>query len=240
MTHGRNIVTAGLVVLAFWVGASQVAAQRRGWGECSSNPVLYSNDSFGGRSLSISRDIPNLHYLGMGDDASSVCVPSGWRVVLYRDSNYRGATLELRGPTEISDLKRDRPRGSDWGDTISSVRVSRLRGRGRHGWGRGSYTNCSVPELFGDDDFDGRSVTVSNSIPDLHRLGMGDSVSSICVPSGWFVVLYEDTGYRGRSLEIRGPDSVADLKRDRPGGSDWGDRISSVEVFRGRGGRRRY
>ncbi len=230
-------MTAGLIALAFLVGTSQAVAQRRGWGECSGNPVLYSNDSFGGRSVSISEDIPDLHRLGMGDDASSVCVPSGWRVVLYRDSNYRGPSLELRGPTEIADLKRDRPRGSDWGDAISSVRVYRPRG-GWRGGGRGSYTDCRVPELFGNDDFDGRSVTLTNSVPDLHRLGMGDAASSICVPSGWVVVVYEDTGYRGRSLEIRGPDSIADLKRDRPGGSDWGDRISSVEVFRGRRGRR--
>lgn len=221
----RKTMTAALLSLAFCVGTAQALAQR--YRVCGDAPVLYSDDGFRGRSLTISQDVSDLHRLGMGDDASSVCVPFGWRVILYRDSDYRGSYLELRGPTEIADLKRDRPNGSDWGDEISSVRVYRPSRRG------GRYTDCRVPTLFGDDDFDGRAVTVDRSIPDLHRLGVGDQASSICVPSGWVIIVYEDTNYRGQSLEIRGPDSVADLKRDRPGGSDWGDRISSVEAFRG-------
>ncbi len=226
----RNFLTAALVALAFLVGPSQALAQRGG--DCVDAPVLYSDDGYRGRTVILNEDISDLHRSGMGDDASSVCVPFGWRVVLYKDSDYRGSYLELRGPTSIADLKRDRPNGADWGDAISSVRVYRPVRRG------GRY-DCRVPTLFGDDDFGGRAVTADSSIPDLHRLGVGDQASSLCVPAGWLMVIYEDTNYRGRSLDITGPDSIADLKRDRPDGSDWGDRISSVEVFRGgRRGRR--
>lgn len=200
--------------------------------ECTDSPALFSDDGYRGRSLLVTESIADLHRLGMGDDASSICVPYGWRVVLYEDDNYRGDFLELRGQTAIADLKRDRPEGENWGDRISSVKVFRPAPTRR-----GRFIDCSRPTLYSNDGFGGRTLTLQDSEPNLHRLGMGDAASSLCVPSGWSVVFYEDANYRGDSLNVKGPTSIADLKRDRPDGRNWGDRISSARVVRPYGSR---
>ncbi len=88
------------------------------------------------------------------------------------------------------------------------------------------------PILFRNDDFEGQKMVLEADVQDLHRRNFGDRASSICVPRGWEVVLYEDTRFRGEKLTLRGPHTIADLKRDRPAGRNWGDRISSVEVQR--------
>ncbi len=207
--------------------------------ECRDWPVLYSDDSFRGRSFTLRESVSDLHRLGMGDDASSLCVPAGWGVVLYEDTNFRGDVLELSGPYSISDLKRQRPQGRDWGDRISSARVTPPRRRvGRYD-GRLPRECDQHPVIFQKDSFAGSVARLDRSIPDLHRLGMGDDASSICVPDGWRVVVFEDKNYRGDRLELYGPDAIQDLKRDRPGGRDWGDRISSAQVERTGGYRRR-
>ncbi len=229
MNFWRIIGKAALLASALWLMSGASFAQVSG--ECLNAPVLFSDDGYRGRSLVLTDSNPNIHAQGMGDDASSVCVPYGWRVVLYEDSNYGGQYLELAGPAQISDLKRERPDGVNWGDRISSVKVFKpvVRNRG------GRTIECRQVTLYSNDDFGGRSVTAQSSIADLHRVGMGDDASSVCVPAGFKVELFEHTNYRGSRLEVRGPDSIADLKRDRPDGADWGDRISSIRVSKDSG-----
>lgn len=200
--------------------------------ECDINPTLFADDSLRGRSFSLTQSSNDLHRDGFGDEASSLCVPAGWQVVVYEDTGFRGDALRLVGPAVIYDLKRERPQGTDWGDRISSVEVTRLRTSGR-----GDCSN--YPILYSDDGYSGRRYEIRDSQRDLHSLGMGDSASSVCVPQGWRIVLYEDTNFRGNQLVLDGYASIDDLKRDRPEGQDWGDRISSVRVERsGRFGNR--
>ncbi len=228
-------LTPLLMVLAVAASLPAMAQPR----ECLASPVLFSDDSFRGRSLALRDSIENLHSQGMGDDASSVCVPSGWRVILYQDTNFGGDALDLTGPVTISDLKRERPQGKDWGDRISAVRVYQPRKRLGRYQGQLPQGCDRYPVLFERDTFRGKTASLSQQIPDLHRQGMGDDASSVCVPEGWRVVVFEDTNYRGDRLEIYGPDAIQDLKRDRPEGKDWGDRISSVQVEQIGGSQRR-
>lgn len=202
--------------------------------QCDQYPMLFSNDDFGGRSIRLDNPIDDMDRIGFNDDASSVCVPRGWTVTLYEHDHYRGDALRLDGEQAISDLKRQRPQGQDWGDRVSSARVERIR----YDQPSEPPRECDrSPMLFGDDGYRGRSLVLQSSINDLHRRGFGDDASSVCVPRGWTVILYEDTGFRGASLRLRSGESIADLKRQRPGGRDWGDCVSSVEVIRGRGRR---
>ena len=91
-----------------------------------------------------------------------------------------------------------------------------------------------APVLFDNDDFGGRQFRVDQDVSDLNRRGFGDKASSICVPRGWVVELFSDDSFRGDRLELVGPYSIADLKRDRPDGENWGDRISSIRCSRRR------
>ena len=229
MRRGRFLISTLILLFGLRVG---LLGQAR---ECDVSPTLFSNDSLRGRPLSLTESVTNLHSLGFGDSASSLCVPAGWRVTLYVDTDYRGETLELVGPAVIYDLKRERPQGRDWGDRISSAEVVFVRRRGGG--------NCNqYPILYGDDGYEGNRFEIRDSIADLGRAGVGDQASSVCVPNGWRVVLFEHSNYRGDSFTLDGYTSVNDLKRDRPNGRDWGDRISSVRVERsgrpGRGGGR--
>jgi len=91
-----------------------------------------------------------------------------------------------------------------------------------------------VPTLFRHDNFRGFPLPLQVSLRNLHHRAnrMGDSVSSLCVPQGWKIIVHADDSFRGRSLEVIGPDYWTDLKRNRPNGWNWGDKISSVAVFK--------
>ena len=190
-------------------------------------PTLYADDDLRGKSLAVDRSMRDLHDQNFGDEASSLCVPYGWQVVLHADTGYRGDRLQISGPREIDDLKRDRPEGQDWGDRISSIEVLRVQPDASLPEACGS-----VPMLYSESGFKGASLKLDQSRPDLHRQGFGDKASSICVGAGWVVEVFADTGYRGDRLRLNGQIVVSDLKRDRPEGQDWGDRISSVRVSR--------
>ena len=64
----------------------------------------------------------------MGDRFSSMCVPRGWEVTVYKDTNFRGNSFKFIGPASFEDLQRQKVsdgRVLKWGDKISSIRVSR-------------------------------------------------------------------------------------------------------------------
>lgn len=93
-------------------------------------PVMSENVSFQGKRLILNRSSSNLNEHGFNDKASALCVPDGWRVVFYEDSDYRGASLTLpdfKGNRSIHHLwnydtsNRRGLRGLH--DRISSVRV---------------------------------------------------------------------------------------------------------------------
>ncbi len=217
-----------LAILAIFLGISPLFGQSQ---VCARSPVIFADDGLRGQSLEVTSSIQDLEEYGMGDEASSVCVPEGWRVILYSDEGFRGDRLELQGTVFISDLKRDRPQGVNWGDRISSIQVFRPRPR----FGGRVPSSCNeYPILFHDDGFRGGNLRLQDSESDLGRQGIGDGASSVCVPAGWRVVLYEHDRYGGDRLEIVGPDAIEDLKRDRPNNQNWGDRISSVQVYRER------
>jgi hypothetical protein len=184
-------------------------------------PVLFEHDGFQGRQFPLLRDTSNLHSFGAGDIASSACVPTGWSVVLFENIDFGGSSLSLTGPTTIRDLKRDRPNGQDWGDRISSVRVTPPAGTP-------VFTACTQPTVYHDDHYRGRSFVVTATIMNLHSTGDGDKASSVCIPPGFSLTFFEDSNLKGNNFTRAGPTEIFDLKRDKPDGRDWGDKISSI------------
>lgn len=93
---------------------------------------------------------------------------------------------------------------------------------------------CNIPTVYVPDNFRGPPLQIRIADPDLHNEGgkYGDSVSSICVPSGWTVRAFEHKVYKGKRLEIIGPKQYEDLKRQLD--FNWGDKISSIAAFRNR------
>jgi len=184
-------------------------------------PVLFEHDGFQGRQFPVRRDTANLHSFDAGDKASSACIPLNWSVVLFEDTNFGGSSLTLTGPTSVRDMQRDRPNGQNWGDRVSSVRVTPPAGTP-------TFTACTVATLYHDDHYRGRNFTVTSTINDLHSAGNGDKASSVCIPPGVTLTMFEDKNLSGRSIRRTGPAEIFDLKRDRPDDRDWGDKISSI------------
>lgn len=90
---------------------------------CSTYPVLFEHDNFRGKHIIL--QFSTERFVNFNDVGSSVCVPAGWSVSLYEHDTFQGRALTVNSGDWWSDLKRNRPSNENWGDRISSVRVSR-------------------------------------------------------------------------------------------------------------------
>lgn len=91
--------------------------------------------------------------------------------------------------------------------------------------------------IYQDTNFRGDSRAVVTDAPDLDDLpgcgGAGadwdDCISSIRVPRGWEITVFEHDDYTGASMTFTA--DVVDLEQQRgPCGDDWDDCISSIQV----------
>jgi hypothetical protein len=82
--------------------------------------------------------------------------------------------------------------------------------------------------VFANRDFDGRSATIRNDMPNLEAIGLNDAVSSLQVAPGEQWEVCERADYQGRCLVVSG--SETDLRRN-----GWDNQISSARRLRGRG-----
>jgi hypothetical protein len=100
--------------------------------------TIYQHPRFKGISQVLRTDVEDLDDLtgGCNDDGrydfysdfddciSSIRIPPGWRVTVYEDPRYRGASATFT--SDVPDLDDVRgPCGDDFDDCISSIRVSR-------------------------------------------------------------------------------------------------------------------
>lgn len=124
---------------------------------------------------------------------------------------------------------------------ISSVVIAELGNPDNRGFagGKAGRVNCYLPVFYEHDNFAGRGYIARQTQSNLHKVKvsgkhMGDLFSSMCVPRGWEVTVYENPGFKGKSFRFSGPQSVEDLKRQKVSGKqmNWGDKISSVRVRR--------
>ena len=235
----KRFITVASAVLALLVMQAGLASAQIRWGRGTvprSGACFYENADFRGRYFCAGPGdtLPTLPN-GMGDEISSIRTFGNARVIVFRDSGFRGASARFDG--DINNLKR---RG--WNDTISSIRIEgggffgddrdRDRGRDRdrpgYGgrvpqWGRGPMTRDGAC-FFEDSGFRGRYFCVERgeSLASLPP-GFNDRISSIRVFGRRGVEIFVNDDFRGRSTRITR--DVANL------GSGWGDRISSLRVF---------
>lgn len=70
---------------------------------------------------------------------------------------------------------------------------------------RADNPHCgSVPTLYRKKNLKKRAVLLSQDRIDLEAQNFNDKASSIMVPEGWTVTLYEDRNFEGASLALRG------------------------------------
>ena len=161
--------------------------------------TLFSDSNYQGASRSISVGNYDGGFGLKNDSLSSVRVPPSIKVLMYKDSGYDGP---------VCILVRDTPNLGSVNDQISSLQV----------------VNAGPPRviLYSDSQYRGWSQELGPGSYESIRIG-NDALSSLIIPSGFRVTIYEDSGFRGRSQV---------LTRDTPDLSGWNDKASSIIIDR--------
>ncbi|EPX62627.1 hypothetical protein D187_008815 [Cystobacter fuscus DSM 2262] len=152
-------------------------------GPSNTGPAVIFNDvqlQGGGGVQALAPGVYNLAAIGMGDNAvSSLMVPSGWTVTLYEHPNFYGRRKTFTSNTTYV--------GDDFENITSAIIVQ-------------GPSNTGPAVIFDDLQLQGGGAqALVPGIYHLSDIGMGDNaVSSLMVPPGWTVTLYEHPNFYGR------------------------------------------
>lgn len=137
---------------------------------------LFEHAEFAGRRQVLWPGRYDYPVLSFGNDAlSSLRVPSGWRITVYENAGFTGASRQFQ-EGDIAYV------GDDWNDRVSSFVIERPLRVYQEGSYGGAYAD------FWPGMYDYAALGIAN-----------DSLSSLRVPPGMQVVLYEHGGFTGRS-----------------------------------------
>ena len=166
--------------------------------------TLHESDHFGGREQRLSEGTHDAATLQFRGTISSVKVPQGLRVSLYDQPGFAGRKLVLT--THATTL-------GSFNDKTASVKVEKSAAQPVEG-----------VTLFADPDYAGKQQLLPVGRYDVAQLGIADeTLSSLRVPKGLTVILYEHAGFRGRSVSY---------SADTSNIGDFNDRTSSIVVAR--------
>lgn len=199
-----------------WVGGGQDASV-----------TLYEGSNFGGRSVGVNVDIPNLGGTDFNDRARSMFVQGGtWE--LCRDDGYRGG-CQTFGPGRHPDL------GFLSGGVSSIRQVGGGPGGGGGGWA-GDWPNGWGAQgrviLYEQRNFGGRRVVVTNEfIPNFSGLGFNDRASSLRIERGYWMFC-SDAGFQG-TCRTFGPGDHPSLPGGLNNSISSGRRISEDYPYQG-------
>ncbi len=156
--------------------------------------TIYEGD-FSGRSASLRPGHYGPEELGIyTDDLSSVKVPQGLQVTLYEHRGFQGFSLLLKQDANTAYL-----RDNFFDNITSSIDVVQVE-------------NVLPMVTLYQDDFSGPSKQLPAGKYDYHFFGIDNkSLSSIGIPRGMRVTLYEFGGFEGRTLELRSNASASFL-----------------------------
>ena len=139
--------------------------------------ALYQHTNYRGRKQLLSKGRHNLRDLSIGNDAlSSLRVPQGWTVTLYKHSNFSGTTRTVRG---------NEPDLGTFNDLTSSIIVS--------------STASARVIIYEHSNYRGAAQAMGVGQYNMSRIAIGnDTLSSLRIPPGWSVTLYEHSNFGGR------------------------------------------
>jgi hypothetical protein len=175
--------------------------------------TIYKDSKFNDKKITLkANNYPTVPGLG-NDEISSIKVEKGSYVELFRDTGYRGNSIFLF-EGEYSKLP-------GWNDEVSSLKVKNLNGPAEL---------YPLVEFYEDDNYGGfkqsLAATGQNDKYDFPFF-KNDSISSLRIPKGVKVSLYDKKGLVGDHKEF-GPDiGIPSL-----GVYGYNDKVSSVQLTR--------
>ncbi|HZH75382.1 MAG TPA: RICIN domain-containing protein, partial [Archangium sp.] len=134
--------------------------------------ILYDTTGYTGRSQQLGLGSWDINQLTIGNDSvSSLRVPAGLRVTLYQDANFRGTHKSYTSDTSTL---------GTFNKLTSAVVVEK------------------VASFYTEANYLGTAVHLGVGRYDLSKIGLtNDTLSSIKVPHGLLVTLYQDVGFAG-------------------------------------------
>src|SRR5438270_8289181 len=143
-----------------------------------SNVTIYSDSNYGGKSQQLSIGKYDVGDLTIGNDAlSSLKVTSGLKVTLYQNEAYGGNAMIC---------VQDTPNvGKSVNDTASSIVVE--------------ADPSPKVIVYADSNYEGWSQELAVGSYETLTIG-NDALSSLIVPSGYRVTLYQNSGFTGNSM----------------------------------------
>lgn len=162
--------------------------------------TVYQHANYGGASQQLGLGSYDIHQLTVGNDQiSSVKVPEGLRVTLYEHANFRGNHKILTSDTSYV--------GNDFNDKTSAILVEKVASFFEHASYQGNRLVLGVGRY---------------NLGDIQAIG-NDRLSSVKVPNGLQVTLYEHADFQGKSL-------VLDQDVDFLGNYSFNDIASSIVI----------
>ena len=189
--------------------------------------TVYRDCNYRGTSKTLTEGSYNAYQLGIGNDKlSSFRISPGYRITIFENSNYSGNSASYNN--DVSCLS------SYWNDKTSSIRIDRIGNN--YGYDNNynnnyyNNNNNNNPDnaviIYSQENFGGRSAVLRpGSIAYLPDVGFPDNaISSLQLPPGWKVVLYDQPNFRGSSYNVL-------RTKDKFLLSGWSNKASSLIIY---------
>ncbi len=186
----QNTISCLFICLSlFWSTSSQAQYKSNNQGV-----TIYEHINFMGRSQTLGVGRYRASELVFGDaELSAVKVPTGLRVIMYKDDYFKGFNLVLTSDAAYV--------GDDFNDVASSIIVEKVSQPL-------SFTKNQVV-IYEHPNFKGKGQILEideyleMSKYDVFAMSIGNNtLSSIQIPEGLKVTLYESFGFQGKKLEL--------------------------------------
>lgn len=177
---------------------------------------FYTDCNFKGNKLSLLPGRYTGEELGLfRKTIGSLQLPAGLTVRVYEDDNLTGRSESFNSGFDCISFS--------WRNRISSIVVE-----DRGGWNNGSTPVATELILYSDANYKGQSVTLLPGT--YHTMAAANgfperALSSIQIPPGYRVVLYDQPNLRGKSYTLTASRSSFSL-------TSWNDRAMSIAVYR--------
>lgn len=173
--------------------------------------IFYRDMKYSGMAKEYNYGVVTNGSLGfLSNNISSLYIPFGWSVQV-RDNKGTLQTLT----SSISNLAQ-----YGWDNRIYSCTISN-----NSGGQQGGNQPIVMVNLFNDANYQGNSKTFGTGPIINVGFGVENNISSIQIPSGWAVAVYDQQNLTGQTRTFTS--SVPNLAQ-----YGWNDRISSVYIYR--------
>lgn len=182
--------------------------------------VFYTECNYLGNAVSLLPGRYTGDELGMfRKNISSIQLSPGLRITVYENENLTGMSSGYSTGSACLSF--------NWRNRIGSVLVEAQPGYGNNG-SQGGNPAISDVVIYTDASYKGQSVTLlPGTYPTMRALNNfpDKALSSIQIPPGYRVILYDQENLRGKTYILTSSRSSFSL-------TNWNDRTSSIAVYR--------